>query len=352
MRLQKLTTAPLDQFDILVPFEVEPDRKATRPSEWIDSAAAADWLRTNGFGGTTSIRQRGGLVLSLEARDVEGAFMQVGDILDRFAARVAIGTSSAFRAHANVHVAGKGEFDAQRPRRRVKVHALARADQVYALSPTAPIDSALELLSHLDLGPPPVEIAAGWSAAEALLLGPGDRSNVAAADRLGALVACSWPRAELTDLAWAKIRQDDDKLSSKLAALKTNREKAERAAGELAAGSKIVLQDTSDMAAARQMSKLLGYPAAVLMDVRAHVAECFRRLYRVRNVILHAGRTDLVGLRATLRPAPPLVGAGMDRIAHAHLVSGTAPLELVARAELEIARAGLSAAPSIVEMLE
>jgi hypothetical protein len=113
-----------------------------------------------------------------------------------------------------------------------------------------------------------------------------------------------------------------------------------------------ILRGRRSMAAARRMSKLLGHPAAVLMDVRAHVAECFRRLYRVRNVILHAGRTDPVGLRATLRPAPPLVGAGMDRIAHAHLVSGTAPLELVARAELEIARAGLSAAPSIVEMLE
>jgi hypothetical protein len=44
-----------------------------------------------------------------------------------------------------------------------------------------------------------------------------------------------------------------------------------------------------------------------------------RRLYRQRNLVLHWGRMNAVGLRAALRTAAPLVGAGMDRIAHDEL---------------------------------
>ena len=53
-------------------------------------------------------------------------------------------------------------------------------------------------------------------------------------------------------------------------------------------------------------------------------------------MVLHWGKTDAVGLRASLRTAAPLVGAGMDRVAHAWFVEKTSPLELAARARVRL----------------
>lgn len=347
----RLVGTALVTYEVLVLFEVEPSKKATRPTEWVTSAAAAAWLRTQGFV-VPGLRQRGGLLLSVQARDEEGAVSAVADTVDRFIARVVVGTPAAFSVHPQIFLKGGRTANRTRPRRQVKVHALTRADRVYDLQRVGPIDSALELLSHLDTAAPPVAVAAGWSAIESLLVGPGDKANVAAADRLAALVACSWPRAEFTDLAWAKAAQGDEPLCNELFKLKTNREKAQRIADELVPGKGVALTDASDIAAARRMAKLLGNPGTVLRDVRLHATECFRRLYRVRNVILHGGRISPVALEATLRTAPPLVGAGMDRITHAYLVSNRLPLELAARAEIELARAGSSAAPALTDLLE
>jgi hypothetical protein len=347
---QVLLASPQKKFEALLLFDVEPSRRATRPTEWIGSRDAAEWLRGNGFG-NVKVRQRGGLRLEVEAVDRDAALQATADIADRFTARVAVGTSSTFSFHPDVFLAGIGSFSRVRPRRRVRVHALARADRVYELGVPGPIDSALELMSHLDVGPPAVAVAAGWSAVEALLTGPGDKTNVVAADRLAALVACSWARAELTDLAWARIRQQDDSLSRELAALSTNREKAARIATEIASGAHLDLND-SDAAAARRVGDALHDPRRVLTDIRAHATDAFRRLYRVRNVVLHSARTESVALSSTLRTVPPLAGAGMDRVAHAYLVSELRPLELVARAEVELARSGAVSAPKLTDLLE
>jgi hypothetical protein len=59
----------------------------------------------------------------------------------------------------------------------------------------------MELVEPLDAQPPSAAVAGGWAAIEALLTGPGDRDQrMLAGDRMAALVACSFPRAELTTL--------------------------------------------------------------------------------------------------------------------------------------------------------
>ncbi len=100
------------------------------------------------------------------------------------------------------------------------------------------------------------------------------------------------------------------------------------------------------------MRKLVKDPATVLSDVEAHATVAFRRFYRQRNLVLHGGQTSAVALRASLRTVAPLVGAGMDRIVHAHLVGGTHPLDLAAKARLEMARAGSQDARDLTALLE
>jgi hypothetical protein len=99
------------------------------------------------------------------------------------------------------------------------------------------------------------------------------------------------------------------------------------------------------------MKHALANPFASLQDIQHHAAIAFRRLYRIRNLVLHGGKTGAVGLAATLRTAAPLVGAGMDRIAHASFVENVHPMELVARAQVGLATVGTTDGPSPVDIL-
>ena len=68
------------------------------------------------------------------------------------------------------------------------------------------LDPAIEMLSHLERSSPSAAVAGGWGAIEALLSEPNDRG--AAAERLASLVACSFPRAELTVLSYLEIARN------------------------------------------------------------------------------------------------------------------------------------------------
>jgi hypothetical protein len=90
------------------------------------------------------------------------------------------------------------------------------------------------------------------------------------------------------------------------------------------------------------MRKVLADPARTLKDVQDHATKAFRRLYRLRNLVLHQGKTDAVALNAALRTAAPLVGAGFDRVTHAWYANKVKPLELATLAQLrmELVRPG------------
>jgi len=100
------------------------------------------------------------------------------------------------------------------------------------------------------------------------------------------------------------------------------------------------------------MRDLLDNPRIVLMDVEKHARSAFRRLYRHRNLVLHWGKVHSVALLACLRTVAPLVGAGVDRIAHAHFVSKKHPLDLAARARLQLDLLGGSTSDGPLGLLE
>jgi hypothetical protein len=100
------------------------------------------------------------------------------------------------------------------------------------------------------------------------------------------------------------------------------------------------------------MAALVASPRRSLQGVRSVVEGSLRRLYRQRNIVLHGGSPQAVALDATLRTAAPLVGAGLDRIAHAYLVDRIHPLALAAKAELRLTLVGARDAPPATDLLE
>ncbi len=353
-----LETRPRRRYQVLV-FLLSPyPTGVSRPGELLAREELQQWIERRAAASLVQgINYEAGLLLRVAAHDKDAAAERAGEISDALIARVAVGTRGRMVVHPDAYVRShQDRLLPLRRRRRVDVRTLERQDRliddINAIA-TGPVDSALQLLAHLDHGPPEVAATSGWSAIESLLTAPGDGGgNVIAADRLAALVTCSWPRAELTTLAHRRIDAVEDELTEKLREAETNREKSALIAAEIRAGNWLKLEDRSDESAVRRLEPLFRNPGEALKSVRGYAASAFRRLYRQRNLVAHGARTGAVALRPSLRTVSPLVGAGMDRIAHAYLVDEVAPLDLVARAELELQRAGSPDAADATELLE
>jgi hypothetical protein len=139
----------------------------------------------------------------------------------------------------------------------------------------------------------------------------------------------------LTPLSY-RIEELGDDLAARLKSCACNRDRAKLLAEAIYSGADPAFRNCSDAAAFERMRELVANPFRTLRDIEVEAADCFRRLYRHRNMVLHWGKTNAVALRASVRTAAPLVGAGMDRIAHAWFVEKMIPLELAARARLRL----------------
>lgn len=346
------------RYQVLV-FLVSPyPATVSQPPELLRRDDVARWMASRGASQLLKgVPYEAGLLLRLAAHDMQAAAERAGEIADALTARAAVGTRSRLVVHPEAYVRpNQARLLPLRRRRRVDVRALERQDRLVddlGAIASGPVDAALQLLAHLDQGPPEAAATSGWSAIESLLTAPGDEDgNVVAASRLAALVTCAWPRAELTTLAHRRIDAIDDELTTKLKAAETNREKSGLIAAEIQAGNWLKLEDRSDETSVRRLEKLFKDPAGTLGSIRGYADSAFRRLYRQRNLVAHGGRTSAVALRPSLRTVAPLVGAGMDRIVHAYLVDGIAPLDLAAQAELELQRAGSADAADVTTLLE
>ncbi len=204
---------------------------------------------------------------------------------------------------------------------------------MFSLDGDPDIDAALELLALMRDRSPLTAVGSGWAAMEALISETSDRGT--AAPRLAAIVACSWPRAELTLLSYAL--ESDPTIGAQLCAAAENLDRCIIVANAILTGAALVLPRYADRCALDRMAKLLANPKDVLNDIRTYIEMAFRRVYRLRNLVLHGGRTRAVALRMSLRTVTPLIGAGIDRIVHSYHVRKLSPLATAAGAEIAIA---------------
>jgi hypothetical protein len=337
-------------YEVMLLFAKPPPKRIARPSQWREARDVSSWLAEHGF---QTMRQHGGLLLDLVDRDPYSAARQAADVVDRVLARVSVGTRETVSVMRHAFIPGlSGQIDLRRVR-RVEIRALEREQRLLHLERTGPVDDALELVSHLNTAPPPVAVTGGWSAIESLLSGPGDTDKVVTAERLGYLVACSWPRAELTTLAWARQGESpDDRLGKTLLACSTNRQRSEALLATLGGEEGLAMGGARDQLAQKRVEKLMRSPRQSLLAIQREAAASLRRLYRQRNLVVHGGQVAGEALSATLRTVAPIVGAGLDRIAHASLTRGERPLDLAARARMQIERAGSDGGPDLPALLE
>ena len=356
----RLASASPRRFEVLVPFVAVPQRQqlAEGLPEWRSGSQTRAWLAQHAP--THSVRHNGAFLYSIQAMDPYAAGRRAGELLDRLLARSSYTrrNRSGLKPEGRLWVESIGEsLPLEPPVRGVDVLSLQKERTLYRILEQDLLDDALELAAPLNRGTPGPAVAGGWAALESLLYHPGDQADrkdgrAIAATRMAAMVTCSWPRAELTALSYEHHPAGPDLLTQQLANAMTNRERAIAVAVALQAGRPLATPQAADTAAASRMAALVASPRQSLQAVRAIIERSLRRLYRQRNIVLHGGSTQSVALNATLRTAAPLVGAGLDRIAHAYLVDRVLPLALAAKAELRLGLAGTRDAPPVTDLLE
>ncbi|OEV09255.1 hypothetical protein [Streptomyces nanshensis] len=364
----ELAQASPRPFEVLVALEKAPRRDlAEGLKPWRDKGAVIAWLRENSHS-TQGVRAGGGFVHRFTAMDPYSAAEQARQLLERLTARAQFlrRDRGGIVPLPHIWVAGHPHaIPLAPPARGADVLTLVNEGHLYQdPGRGSRIDDALELAASLNRGPLAPAVAGGWAAVESLLTHPDDpqeqeRSGKAvAADRLAAVIACSWPRAELTALAHRHKPQQPDELQRSVQACTTNRERARLVAQALRTAGADVLDFSgsstkwSDIPAGQRMADLVGGPRRVLSDVAQTFRIALRRLYRTRNVILHGGATRGVALEASLRTAAPLVGAGLDRFVHAVYEEGVAPLDLAARADVALSLVDGETNLDLVDLLE
>jgi len=332
---QMLISEKARSYRVMVAFQGAPQNRSELPQNWVNATQVALWLRANAFD-PSGISQNGGLWLELNARDPISAVEAAVEVIDRITARIAVGRNAQLKVLQHAWIDGqKRAFSLHRRRRGVEIHALYRENRLYPAEETSIVDAAIELLAPLANSSPSAAVAGGWAAIEALLGPHMEGEKVLAGDRMATIVACSFPRAELTPLSYT-AEEGGGALAERLRQCTANRDRAACLVAAIKSGEYFNLPNYSDVAALSRIRDLLARPYAKLHDIESHVASAFRRLYRQRNLVLHGGKTDGVALRASLRTTAPLVGAGMDRLAHAWFAEKVPPLELAARARIRL----------------
>lgn len=329
-------------FRVLVPFAAIPQPQlASHLPEWLPARQTTEWLTSRGF---ESVRTAGAFLYEVIAMDAVAAAREAGSRIRRLETRrtFASGTPRQVKPIGRVWVDGHpSPLPLRPPQRGVTVLALERERIMYTLGNTGNhhLDEALELAGALDSGPTAAAAAGAWAAVESLLVqpdDPGDQTDgrAIAATRFAAIVACSWPRAELTALAHRCESSDRNRgISTVLANCLTNLDRCEVIAAALDFTRHPLHTTDSDRAAAARMRTVLASGHRQLNDVARTFEDAFRRLYRQRNIVVHGGSTASIALEPALRIAAPLFGAGLDRLLHAQITENLQPLELAARAE-------------------
>ncbi|MBP2388430.1 hypothetical protein [Paeniglutamicibacter kerguelensis] len=387
LRTQKITT-----FDVVIPFNKMPNPETAQAhTNWLVPSEIRHWLQDSDPSVRSGVRYMGGFRYEILAMDPYAASRIAAGIVDRIIARAsyAPGYSKLAPCEA-VWIRASGAKDAKRyslskPHRGTYVRSLLAERKVHAVGvASTSLDDALELAASLNnsssAGP---AIASGWSALEALLFSPGDPQDakdgrgVVVAARAATLAACSWPRAELTSLAHAHNKKstkpsiaghfalaltptqklvqegkENSVLAENLESAVTNQQRCELVLEHFRSGQMLHLAGASDAAAQERVLSVVQNGSATLSEVRIQIEHAFRRMYRNRNMVVHGGAATAQTLEVALRTSAPLVGAVLDRIAHAQLVDGIEPLNLAARGEISISSMHLAEAQTLSDLLE
>lgn len=325
--------------------------------DWLDSDTYIQRFRaaTNPNRRPVPREGAGAVEWSIDARDPHAAMYELLEWQQKLIARVQLGFGQGAKVEFDDDVVDMSAQKVRTPledRRSIRVPTIQRSRLFVGGTQSAQqLDGAIALLASQTGEVRGASIASVWAAAEGLLGRPGGK-GIDVADKLADIVACSFPRAEVGDLARTWAEKGDGELADALRG-QASADQARLMSEYLRTSGDPGFKRADHRAAVARYLQLLANPSAVLLRVRGYYSSVFRRLYYQRNFIMHAAKFDSVTLGVSVRTAPALVAAALDRIVNAQQEpNGVSPLGLAARAENELQMVGQSGARPVYALLD
>ena len=338
--LSDLDAQPPTLYRAVFPVRSAPNSSKTASIGWMKGHEVILWLKTNpALAILPNVRLAGAVTMELLSRDYLKAAELAAAHFALIQDRARLGTGQHIQSLGHFWLSGRSEsFPITPPSRGVSVASIGRQDRVFSVLDEHPsINRGIGLLAELDHGPSSAAVTSGWAALESLSMGPAEDGNrVETAVRVAALITASFVRAEFTTLAYAYQKSNKDQLAKDLKLATTNRGRAEAMMDWMIDKQLPAFRRVEDTAASKRMQQLISDPINTLRRINQYIECALKRLYRLRNLVAHGGRTDSIVLEAGVRAAAPMVGAAFDRIHHASISSKLEPVELIAKAQSRI----------------
>lgn len=303
---------------------------------WMDSSETSNWKSTYAPN-AESVRHQGSFLLAVKARDINTAADRARAHLFDLQTKFELGAKRPIRICPRMWSKDKGgTYPTRGTDRIVEIQSFELHDGIRSLETPDFIVSALTLVQPLRTSPPHLAVMSGWSAIESLLIGVGDQPDVLAAERFGRIVAASMIRAELTTLAWKYCKEHEDETATAITRCVDNADRARKFQMRACESSPVRFSADVDNLALSRIRPALGDPRGEVEKIQKILTREFIRLYRKRNLIAHAGRTQDTTLHATTETVSPLIGAGIDRIVYVGLKYHLNPIQMSALVEAKI----------------
>ncbi|MGO3064048.1 MAG: hypothetical protein ACTIIN_13495 [Brevibacterium aurantiacum] len=322
--------SPKREYEFCVPVIKQPYflKHDNSPPGWLSVTETKEWKKQN-VPDLDSVRHQGSFMIRVYALDVNSAANLAREKISK------IRTKFEVSAKMNIEVSStmwsrqkKSKFPTKSTNRELSMTAFESADMVSDLELPGSVGNIISLIEPMRGSDPHTAVTCGWSIIESLFTGDEDESNSIASERFSRIVAASMVRAEFTRLAKEYASSNDDSISSDIDSCKCNLERAKIMYGALSSGVQCLVSDRRDQLAALRMGEVIENPKAFFDRTSTILSYEFRRLYRKRNMVAHAGQVAEANLHSVAETLTPLVGAGVDAALRAKLKYGIESLKL------------------------
>lgn len=226
----------------------------------------------------TGIRAHVAIILKVTAKEMTGAAQVVRSESDRYATRTLLATAFTLSRLPKLWVSGSAApVDLSHDRRGVALEELFREDSVFVQRLKQKRRRSPRITRSFERQSPAAAVTGKRGAIEGLLAPSEDRS--AAVDNLTSLLACSFPRAELTKFGH-QVRHQFPEQYVDLENPITNLHRACVIGSMIIAETMPALQELCNHAAVTCMGKLFRNPKGELEIIREVIADSFPRLYK------------------------------------------------------------------------
>lgn len=275
---------------------------------------------------------RGGLVISVDVTDkhaaIEHVELEIQRVLERYRAsgtkRRMVLDTFAWVTPGSWKTAISAEAE---PRIVVRsLDAFGGRDMFGRASDE--LEAALDLLTAADRTSHRAATIAAWAVLETLFADESDFGELAAiADKAADILTCLYVQSTFGDLALGHARAGTDTLSVEL-------READSAAAALLTEAELPSHPLSVNATVGELARQRAAKMSVgeVRSVRSQIAAVLRRLYDIRNQIVHAGRMAPFGLDRTYEESTVLLSALMDELIKQHRSTNRSAREVAGRA--------------------